>query len=100
MMVEANSTAAIHQRKWGMARRTDVNVSWNAGVSLIVSFSACQFRPRSSENSAAGKNSAPLDCRAGSEKGILRERSLVAISLGLMKNFAANLLAIALFSGF
>ncbi len=36
---------------------------------------------------------------AGSEKGILRERSWVAISLGLMKNFTGYFLALGLLSG-
>jgi len=36
--------------------------------------------------------------RAGCEKGILRERSSVAISLGLMKNLARYVSALALFS--
>src|SRR5436305_12707550 len=38
--------------------------------------------------------------RAGCEKGILRERTSVAISLGLMKNLARYVLALALFSAF
>ncbi len=41
-----------------------------------------------------------LKCRATAEKGILRERSLVAISLGLMKKSPGCFLLIALLSAF
>jgi tetratricopeptide (TPR) repeat protein len=46
------------------------------------------------------QNSAGLKHRAGSEKGILRERSLVVISLGPMKKFPGYLLVMAILSGF
>jgi tetratricopeptide (TPR) repeat protein len=46
------------------------------------------------------KKSVASGCRADPEKGILRERSLVVISLGLMKKFPGYLLTIALLSGF
>src|ERR1700752_1949767 len=36
MMVEAKSTAAIHHRKCGMARRTAVELPWTSRVSFIV----------------------------------------------------------------
>jgi len=49
---------------------------------------------------SAQKNSAAFDCRVGLEKGILRERSLVAVSLGSMKKSPGYFLVIALLASF